>query len=425
MRAARSGTGAGAGASGRDAPLVFGAPQVHISRVVPRRSPCSHAAVSLSNFRLPRALGAAMAAAALLAGCGEGGGNPKLPVGGLTLSQSSGLLERGGTVTVSVTADGQPVAAGQVSLTVTPADAAEVVDGGTLRLLRAGELEVRAKAGERTGTVKLTVVPPPTVVFDMTVSGNRDLYRVSLDGGEFTRLTENLSDERDPSAGGGSVVYVTFRHGSGELYSIPLAGGAETRITTTTTRSESAPAFSPDGQRLAYATDPSGVAKLWTATANNGGAAQAAPNFGFDGSPETSPAWAPSGNRLAFVGTATGTADIYQLSLGGEPQMLVGGTAAEVDPAWSPDGQWVAFASTREGDPAIFVVRVSSGAVTRLSSRTGTEAEPSWTKDGRLVYTEFLPGDQTRLVWIDPDTPQTVNPIPVPAGFPRRPTVAQ
>jgi hypothetical protein len=385
--------------------------------------------VTLLKASFTRSLLASVLAATLLAGCGEGGG-PKLPPnppGALALT-SAGRLERGGAVTVAVTADGQAVAPGQVSLTVTPADAAQVVDGGTLRLLRAGEIEVRATSGERTGTIKLTVEAPPTVVFDMSVGGNRDIYKVALDGGDFARLTQNVSDERDPSAGGGNVMFVTFRHGNGELYTIPLAGGTETRVTTST-RSESAPALSADGLRLAYATDPSGVAKLWTSLASGVGAAQAAPNFGFGGSPETSPSWAPGGapvvSRLAFVGTATGTADIYTLTLGQQPVLLVGGTAAEVDPAWSADGQWVAFASTREGDPAIFVVRVSDGAVTRLSTRTGTEAEPAWTKDGRLVYTEFTGTDQTRLVWIDPAAPQTVNPIPVQGGFPRRPSVAQ
>lgn len=363
-------------------------------------------------------------AAAVLAACGDGGGPPVTPEPRELTLATSGRLERSGTVTVTASDAGVALAPTQVVLTVTPAEAAQVVDGGTLRLLAAGEVTVRATAGDRTGTLKLTVEAPPTVVFDMAAGGNRDIYRVALDGGDLVRLTTNPSDERDATVGGGNVMFVTFRHGNGELYSMPLGGGAETRVTTST-RSESAPALSADGQRLAYATDPSGVAKLWTATADNSGAAQAAPNFGFGGSPETSPSWAPSGARLAFVGTATGTADIYQLTLGGDPQMLAGGSAAEVDPAWSPDGQWVAFASTREGDPAIFVVRVSDGAITRLSTRTGTEAEPSWTRDGRLVYTEFGAGSETRLVWIDPAAPATVNVIPVQGGFPRRPAVAQ
>ncbi|MBW3572508.1 MAG: hypothetical protein KY467_15510, partial [Gemmatimonadetes bacterium] len=245
--------------------------------------------MSFPNLSPPRRLAATIAVAALLAACGEKGGGVT-PVPTDLQVTSAGRLERGELVTIAVTADGQPLAPGAVSLTVSPADAAQVVNGGTLRLLRAGELEVRATAGARSGTVKLAVEPPPTVVFDMSAAGNRDLYRVALDGGDFARLTQHASDDRDPSASGGNVVFVSFRHGNGELYSVPLAGGAETRITSTT-RTESAPALSADGQRLAYATDASGVAKVWTSLSSGGGAAQAAPNFGFGGSPETSPSW--------------------------------------------------------------------------------------------------------------------------------------
>ena len=364
---------------------------------------------------------AALLAAALLSAC-EGGGPTNLPRS-LAVT-SAGRLERSSVITLTATRDGQPVPAGEVTWTATPASAVEVLAGGQLRLLAAGNVEVRASAGGRTGTLQLQVATPPTIVFDMTVNGNRDLYRVALDGGDLARITTHNADDRDPSAAGSTVAFVSFRTGNPELFSVPLAGGTETRLTTTGA-AESVPALSPDGQRLAYASDASGVAKVWTALPTGAGGGPAAPGFGFDGSPETTPSWAPTGNRLAFVGTETGTADIYQLTPGGTPAMLAGGAGADVDPAWSPDGATVAFASTREGDPAIFLVRVSDGVITRLSTRAGAEAEPTWTSDGRLVYVEFGSGSETRLVWIDPAAPATVNAIAVTGGFPRRPSVAR
>jgi Tol biopolymer transport system component len=377
--------------------------------------------VSLPSLLRRRARAGTLVAVAVLAACGDGGSPPVEPQPVPLTLASSGRVERGATVSIAVSASGQAVDLAQLTLTVTPADAAEAAGAGMLRLLRAGEVQVRATRGDQAGTLTLSVAAPPSVVFDMSVGGNRDIYRVALDGGDLVRLTQGASDERDPAAGGGIVVYVTSRHGNGELYSVSRDGGAETRVTSTT-RTESAPALSLDGERLAYASDATGVIKLFTATASNGGATQAASGFGFGGSPETSPSWAPTGGRLAFVGTADGTADIYQLTPGGQPQLLAGGAQAEVDPAWSLDGAHVAFTSTREGDPALFMVRVSDGALTRLTDRAGTEAEPTWTRDGRLVYTEFLAGGQTRLVWIDPAAPQTVNVIPVEGGFPRRPS---
>jgi TolB protein len=222
------------------------------------------------------------------------------------------------------------------------------------------------------------------------------------------------------------VVFASLRAGGGfgELYAMPLAGGAATRLTTTA-RAETAPALSADGQRLAYAYDVSGVYRIWTANANGTGAAAYTGSLGFSGSPETSPSWAPAGNRLAFVGTAQGQADIWDLASGGTARILAGGDPADVDPAWSPDGSVVAFASTREGDPAIFTVRLSDLQVTRLSTRTGSEAEPTWTADGRLVYVEFTSSTVTRLVWIDPADPGTVHVIPVTGGAPRRPSAVR
>ncbi len=313
--------------------------------------------------------------------------------------------------------------AAEVTWTFTPASAVQVIEAGRVRLLATGALEIRGVRQESAGTLQVSVQTPPTVVFDMVAGSNRDIYRVALDGGDLQRLTTEPADDSAPAAVGASVVFVSYRTGNAELYSVPLAGGAATRLTTTS-QAETAPALSPDGQRLAFAFEPTGVAKVFTATATNQSRTQAAPGFGFAGSPETSPTWAPTGNRIAFVGTANGSADIFEVSAGGAPVLVVGGPLAEVDPAWSPDGTRIAFASNRDGDAAVYLVQVAGGAVTRLSDRPGTEAEPTWTPDGRLVYVEFLAGGATRLVWIDPTSPATVHPIEV-TGSPRRPSAVR
>lgn len=335
---------------------------------------------------------------------------------------ATGRLERGSTILVSASRGGQGVPAGEVAYTVLPAGAGEVLGNGQIRLLAAGDVQVQATYELSAGALPLTVAVPPMLVFDMSVNGNRDLYKVALDGGDLTRLTDAVASDSDPSVAAGKVLFVSIRDGNPELYTIPVAGGAATRVTTTA-RTESSPALSPDGTRIAYAYDISGVSRIWTANANGTGGAAFTGNLGFSGSPETSPSWHPTANRLAFVGTGEGSADVWDLAAGGTAAILAGGDSADVDPAWSPDGGVVAFASTREGDPAIFTVRASDRLITKLSSRVGAEAEPSWTADGRLVYVEFSGGGVTRLVWIDLAAPATVHVIPVAGGNPRRPSV--
>ena len=338
---------------------------------------------------------------------------------------AAGRLERGSTVTFSATRGGAPVSAAEVSWSYTPAAAVEVLGPGRARLLAAGTLRVDAERGVSSGTASVQVAVPPTVVFEMVAGGNRDLYRVALDGGDLARLTTHATDDGSPTVAGGRIVFVSYREGNADLFAMPLAGGAATRITATG-QAESAPALSVDGERLAYAGEVGGVAKIHTAGASGQSPVRAAPGFGFPGSPETSPAWAPSGDRLAFVGTTNGSADIFTVVPGGTPTLVAGGARAEIDPAWSPDGSRIAFASDRDGagTGAIYVVLLSSGAVTRLSDRAGVEAEPTWTADGRLVYVEFLAGGGTRLVWIDPADPAAVHPIPL-TGSPRRPAAAR
>lgn len=370
---------------------------------------------------MPLCTTATLLAAVLLAACGgDGPVDPPLPPPELVVS-AAGRMERGSELVLSASDEGRSLA-GQVVWTVIPADAGSVT-GDRMRLLRAGQVQVRATYGERTRTLTLQVAVPPSVAFEMAVGGNRDVYRVALDGGDFVRLTTHASSDADVTAAAGSIVFVSYRAGNAELYSMPAAGGAETRITTSAA-GETAPALSPDGQRLAYATG-TGATKVWTAEASGAGAAQAAPGFGFAGSPETSPAFAPTGYRLAFVGAARGGADLYTLAPGGQPVLLAPHARPDIDPVWSPDGARIAFASTRDGDLGLYLVNVADGAVTRLSTRAGDEAEPTWTADGRLVYVEFESTGATRLVWIHPDFPLDVTPIPVTGGAPRGPAALQ
>lgn len=361
---------------------------------------------------------AAALALLLLAACDPGG---TLPLSPLTVS-TSGTAERSATVAVLVRDGSTTVPPGEVTLAFTPAAGAELVGPGQARLLRAGTLEIRAAYRGRTGTVTVQVAAPPSVAFDMLVNGNRDLYRVALDGGDFVRLTTDPGDDRDPSAAAGDIVFSAYRGANADLFVMADDGGPQTRITTTAA-AETSPALSPDGQRIACAYDASGVSKVWTMTIAGQNAARAAPGFGFDGAIETAPTWAPGPARLAFVATPQGSADVFQVAPGGTPALLAGSDAADVDPAWSPDGQWVAFASTRDGDAALYLVRATGGTPVKLTDRAGSEAEPAWTPDGRLVYVEFAAGGATSLRWLDPAAAGETHTIPLPvAGAPRRPT---
>jgi TolB protein len=334
-----------------------------------------------------------------------------------------GFVERGAVVRFRVTRAGAPVPAGQWQVSVTPAGALTPLGGDSARLNQTGNATVVIDASDATGSRVINVAAPPRVFFDRIVAGNRDIYRVDLDGQALTRLTTDPGTDQDPTVGGGRVVFVSFRTGSADLWSIASAGGAETRVTTAGAN-ETTPALSPDGQRLAYAYDGDLVSKLWTAAGDGSGAARATAGFGFNGSIESSPGWAPAGSRLVFMSTAAGSADIYDFSPGGgTPVAVAPSSAADVEPAWSPDGQMVAFVSTREGSTDIFVIRLATGAITRLTTGSATEGQPAWIPDSRrIVFTDFSGGTR-RLAWLDVQQPGITHPIQTGDGRAENPAV--
>ncbi|HEX7119520.1 MAG TPA: DPP IV N-terminal domain-containing protein [Longimicrobiales bacterium] len=370
---------------------------------------------------------AAVSCAALVAACGgeDGTGpDPDPPVVPLMI-EVAGRVERGAVVGVRAFRDGATDPAAGVEWSAEPAGAVEWVAADSARLLRAGAVTILAETTDARGERVVDVAVPPTVVFDRLVDGNRDIYRVALDGGDLVRLTSHPSDDRDPTVAGGTVVFVGYRDGNGELYRLPLAeAGAAPQRLTATPSAESAPSLSPDGARLAYASDGTGVSKLWTAAADGGGAARATEGFGHGGSIEGSPAWSPGSDRVVFMATSEGTADLYTLDAAtGAIAPLVVADGADVEPAWSPDGGRVVFVSNRDGPTSLYLLEVATGAVVRLTHGPGPDGQPAWLPDGRIVYISWEPGTP-ELRWLDPAAPAAVHTIPIGAGEPGHPAGA-
>jgi TolB protein len=137
-----------------------------------------------------------------------------------------------------------------------------------------------------------------------------------------------------------------------------------------------APAWSPDGSRIAFTVAVGPHRSLFAAAPAGGHPAQLTP-FG------ARPVWSPDGERVAFDSGG----DVYVVAPGGQPVRV----AAGADPAWSPDGRTLAFA---RGD-SIYVVPASGGDARRLTQGW----DPVWSPDGE----EILYGWDRQVLLIDPD----------------------
>ena len=260
--------------------------------------------------------------------------------------------------------------------------------------------------------------PPPAIVFDWSLGGVRSIYRARLDGSDTLRLTSGASDDEHPSERGGLVVFTSYRDGHGQIYGVSATGGTARRLTNTTFN-ETQPALSPDGMRIAYISDSTGVPKLWLCAVDGTGRQPLTTGFSFPGAAEASPSWGPASDRLVFVSTAGGSAGLYILTLGtAAPVPLVTDANANVEPAWSPDGKLVAFASTRGGGTKLFTVNVATQQITQATSDTTTAGQPAWLADGRLVYTTWVSG-APQLEWLVPAAGATATLVGLQSGAPQ------
>jgi TolB protein len=104
--------------------------------------------------------------------------------------------------------------------------------------------------------------------------------------------------------------------------------------------------------------------------------------------PLMSPAWSPDGQSLAYVSFEERMPSVYvQFLQTGERKRVSARAGVNQAPAWSPDGKKLALTlSTRDGNLDVYVLDLATQALTRITDDPGIDTEPQWSKDGQTIY---------------------------------------
>jgi TolB protein len=151
------------------------------------------------------------------------------------------------------------------------------------------------------------------------------------------------------------------------------------------------PAWSPDGQWLAYVSFETKRAAVYVQLVRSGERRQVSARAGINGAP----AWSPDGRKLALtLGGTSGNPDIYTLDLGSQAlTRLTDDPAIDTEPAWAPDGKSIYFTSDRAGSPQIYRVPVQPGEHPKRITFTGNyNARARISPDGSLLAMVTLDG---------------------------------
>ena len=207
----------------------------------------------------------------------------------------------------------------------------------------------------------------PTIVFDMIVGGNRDVYSADIYGMQLRRLTTNTAADVQPTAAKNVLAFTSFRDGNGELYSRSLSGNDPEVRLTATAANETDAALSPDGRWLAYTRDDGGLPRIWIADASGAGAATLTTAAG--NTIEGSAAWRASSDSVLLMSTSLGSASIFRVSRTAafSPASAIKPATTDsvyVEPAWSVDSRSIAFAAALTGRASRVAVRDRAAGTT-------------------------------------------------------------
>ena len=148
------------------------------------------------------------------------------------------------------------------------------------------------------------------------------------------------------------------------------------------------PQWSPNGRRLAFIMDEDGgegdcrlrQRGLYAVKTDRKEFKRLGTMLSINSAPVTPPAWSPDGNRIAFVGSERGGAGIYTVRFDGTELVRIpshGSLGVVKQLAWSPDGSELLFVSN-----GVWVANADGSGVHRISHMGGKVA---WSPDGSRI----------------------------------------
>ncbi len=222
---------------------------------------------------------------------------------------------------------------------------------------------------------------------------NSNLWRIALPTApkranpEISRLTSGTSHYGTPSYSPDGR-WIAFALGPNyfetNIFKSPVGGGEPVQLTFFEHAMSSSPAWSPDGQRIAFISDQGGTSRVWVISAN-GGAAQP---LEYTNASDTNNrvVWRPSSDIVYQQSGNQNYIRINEKTHELKPIIPADYSTgwAPVNPVFSPDGKKMAVWRNQPDDIGLWIISLQPYSETFL--RSGRVYPVGWSPDGKNVY---------------------------------------
>jgi len=271
--------------------------------------------------------------------------------------------------------------------------------------------------------------PPPEEVYRLAYGSRPDgdtpyeIYTVDADGTDRINVSNEPYADLDPkwSPDGTKIAWVNFAGEIGDIFVANGDGSGKTNLTNYA-MADRGPNWSPDGSKIAfYRRISEGGTDRWEVYVMDANGANVT-RLTDEMCQSHDPVWSPDGSKIAFICGLDAYAEVYVMNANGSNvvRLTQDDTSLYREDAslnWSPDSTRLAYGKYHnrkwkelQGIGDIYVVNVSTGAITRLTTDNDPPSlSPAWSPDGtKIAFAKIVDGNY-EVVTVNPDGSNLIN----------------